>query len=304
MLGALESGVTLVSTQVTERQEIPYIVPLSSSAEITSRGFTHLFRVIEGSDAGAVTAARQLKELTGSYGLTAQSVVVLHEDSTFGTSIGTNTEAALKAEGVDVLDRVSYNAESADLTPEITKIKALDPDILVMSTYYNDGALILKTMQQLDFDVNAIFGVRVGPFTDPAFHEQMGSLSDYVFNSDVGLDLVSDEGKQLAETYEETYGKAFSVLALYPYVSVYVLADALERAGTTDKAALTEALRTTDLTDTPLAAGAVQFDEAGNNVGAMSVLSQAVGGELKVVFPEEYAVAEPTLPVPTWDERD
>lgn len=303
ILGALESGVTVVSSQVTERQGLPYIVPLSSSEEVTNRGFSHLFRIIEGSDAGASSAAEQLSELSEEQGLEAQTVAVIHEDSTFGTSIGTSTEAALKQAGFDVLGTLSYNSEAADLTPEVTRLKAMEPDILAMSSYYNDGALILRAMEQLDFNVNAILGVRVGPFTDPAFHQEMGHLSDYVFNSDVGLDLVSDEGLELATKYEEKFGQPFSVLAMYPYASVYVLADALERAGSTDKEELTEALRETSMTDLPMAAGAIEFDEAGNNTGALSVLSQAVGGELTVVFPTEFALAEPTLPVPTWSER-
>ncbi|BCJ68317.1 ABC transporter substrate-binding protein [Polymorphospora rubra] len=303
VIGALESGVTLVSSQAAERQGIPYIVPLSSSTEITSRGFTRLFRVIEGSDAGARTAASQLKQLTEEHGLTAQTVAIIHEDSTFGTSIATNTEEALRAEGLNVLTRMPYNAESSDLTPEVSRLRALDPDILVMSSYYNDAALILRAMQQLDFNVDAIFGVRVGPFTDPAFHQQMGAVSDYVFNSDVGMDEVSEAGKAIAAKYQQRFNRPLAVLALYPYVSVHLLADALERAGSTDPDALTEALRATNLTDMPLAAGAIQFDEAGNNIGGLSVLSQAVDGRLSVVFPTEYAVAEPTLPVPAWRER-
>ncbi|BCB89973.1 branched-chain amino acid ABC transporter substrate-binding protein [Phytohabitans suffuscus] len=303
VLGALESGVTLVSSQVTERQGVPYIVPLSSSTEVTSRGFKRLFRIIEGSDAGARTAASQLKELTAEHGLSAQRIAVIHEDSTFGTSIGTNTEKALKEQGLNVVTRMPYNAESADLTPEVSKLKAMNPDILVMSSYYNDAALILRAMQQLDFNVNAIFGVRVGPFTDPKFHQQMGAVSDYVFNSDVGMDEVSERGKAISATYQKRFDRPLAVLALYPYVSVYVLADALERAGSTDKEKLTEALRATSITDMPLAAGAIKFDDAGNNTGGLSVLSQAVGGKLSVVFPAEYAVAEPTLPVPAWKQR-
>lgn len=303
VIGAMESAMTLPSSQITERQGVPYIVPISASPEITKRGFKHIFRIIEASDTGAVTASTQLREVVDAAGDDINTVAILHEDSVAGTAAGTNMEAALKKDGFDVLTRVTYNKDAADLTPEVSKVAAKKPDILVTNGYYNDSALVLKTMERLDFNVKVLFGLRVPSYSDPTFLKDMDGLAEYVFNSDIGLDQVGDKGKAIADKYQDKYGRALTVLALYPYASVYVLADALERAGSTDHKKVTEALRATDLGDLPLAAGNVKFDEVGNNSGALSLLTQAIEGATPVVAPKKFAVREPVLPMPKWKER-
>ena len=71
-----------------------------------------------------------------------------------------------------------------------------------------------------------------------------------------------------------------------------VIADALKRAGTSDHAALRDALAETNMTEHLLPQGAIIFDEAGENINSAGVLIQIQDGKQVIVFPKEYAEGE------------
>ena len=112
----------------------------------------------------------------------------------------------------------------------------------------------------------------------------------------------------MAKKFQEKYGAYFDLTAAYSYVATYVVADALERAGSTDPEKLVNALQATDMTEHDvLTEKGVKFGEVGKmknqNIYANPILEQIQGGELHAVYPPEYATKEPVFPVKSWKDR-
>ena len=302
MIGAISSGVTLVSTQVAEREGIPYLVPLSVSDEIVTRGFKTVFRTMEGADLATLRSAEHL-EIIAKDVTPIKTVGILHEDSVFATAVGDGLEKHLKAKGFEVAGRFRFKADATDVTPELTQLKAAKPDVLAVTTSYNGAALIMRTMRQLDFNVKGVFGTRSGAFTDSKFLSELGSTAEYAFSSDNSLDLKDPKAAEVYKRYEAKYGRPPSVLSIDPYVGMLVLADALNRACSTDKAKLTEALRTTKIVDHIKPGGPIEFDSQGQNPNAEPLMVQVQQGKLVTVWPPAYATGTIVLPAPAWSER-
>ena len=84
------------------------------------------------------------------------------------------------------------------------------------------------------------------------------------------------------------------------YQVTYVLKDALERAGSTDRDKVRDAIAKTNLTDHILTQDAIRFDDTGENVNATPALLQVQNGKPVVVGPARFAEAKPVFPVPKW----
>ncbi len=80
------------------------------------------------------------------------------------------------------------------------------------------------------------------------------------------------------------------------YTSVLLLADALERAKSADRAAITEALASSTFSDHIMPYGPTKFVD-GQNTGAQPLLTQVIGGDIKVVIPADYRQADAIFPL-------
>ena len=91
--------------------------------------------------------------------------------------------------------------------------------------------------------------------------------------------------------------------AAFSYTMVYVLADALERAKSTKRDKLLEALRKTYFKDHIMAGGPVLFDKTGQCMNDYNVAQQILKGEFQNIYPEKYQTMKPVFPIPKWSER-
>ncbi len=102
--------------------------------------------------------------------------------------------------------------------------------------------------------------------------------------------------------FERAYQQPFAYEWLLAYQSVWVLKDALERAGAADRERLREALTRTNLTDT-LMPYPIAFDDRGQNPHARVLLMQVQNARIAVVYPPAFAESRPVVPVPPWEKR-
>ena len=304
IMGAYQSGVTFPVTQVSEKLGVPFIDPVAIADSITSRGFKYLFKVSPQASWYARDQIRFVKESSEKVGKPVKSVVLLHEDTLFGQSTGDGQVAAAGEYGIEVLDRIAYPKDSADMTPTMARIKQLDPDALLLVSYLSDAVLITKTMKELGIDV-PIVGTSAGHI-DPAYISTLGSDADYTFTVGEWAPDVKKKGvTEIAKRFKDKFGIDMNGHAAETYMSTYVLVDALERAGSTDRKALRDALAETNLCGDQniLPYDCVRFDETGQSPEAQLIIMQIIDGEHKTVWPFEAASAELQWPVPSWSER-
>ncbi len=295
LIGALQSAVTFITTQAAARREIPHIVDEGISDDITARGFDNIFRITGSTALSAGYLADILQELDPA----VESIVLMHEDSLFGSSVGDIFTEVLDGTGVEILERIPYPAASSDLTTQISRVKSLAPDALVNVGYLTDGTLIARQAREQELEA-ALIGLVNGGFSHPNFVEELGELANGVMDVNWGVSPNAENSQAVAERYNEEYpDDGWNHHALNSYVAVQVLADALERACSTEGPDLIAALKETSLSDHALGqAGPVEFDEIGENANAQPLLFQIQDGEVVIVAPDEYATGELQWPPP------
>jgi branched-chain amino acid transport system substrate-binding protein len=190
------------------------------------------------------------------------------------------------------------------MSATLTKVKALKPDVLVVSAHEKGPPLAIRQMQEMRVDVPML---ALTHCDSSQVAEQMGEAAEYALCAsqwDASL-AYEDEwfgsAADYAALFEETFDYPPPYQAAESSAGVLVFADALERAGSLEPEAVREALAATDI---KTFYGPVKFDETGKNTAKPMVLYQIQDGQYKVVAPTEWASAELVHPMPTWAERE
>ena len=105
--------------------------------------------------------------------------------------------------------------------------------------------------------------------------------------------------------FQKRAGRDLSDVSARAFTGFMTLADALNRAGSPDPAAIRKALRETDIPADQLIMpwSGVRFDEKGQNIGVRAILQQMQGGAYHTVYPFDLATHEAIYPIPAWSQR-
>ena len=292
IIGAYQSGVTVPSTQEAERLATSFVVSMAVSDKITERGFKYTFRICPKASWYAKDQVTFLKDLKDLAGLDIKKVALLHEDTDFGESTAAGQIKYLAEAGMEMVLEVKYPASAADLTTEVSKVKAASPDAVLTVTYLNDSVLIAQAREALGM-TNIPFIDAAGGTVDPEFIKQLGATAEGWF-TEIEYTKYAAGAEDLNNRYKAKYGDDITGNGAYAYQAGWVIADALERAGKADREALREALAKTDMKKGPnmvLPTDRIFFDKDGQNPNAPLFIVQVQNGELIPVWPGAYAAA-------------
>src|SRR2546430_10968183 len=302
MLGAYHSSVALVATAVAERQGIPFLVGDSVALNITGRGFKWIFRTgpIASDFANAYT--QFLNDLKKA-GRKIDTIAIVNENTDYGTSVAASINEAAKRAGINVGAQIPYNANSTDVSGQVLQLKQLQPDDVIFISYTADTILYFKTLKNLDYLPPIIIGDDAG-FSDPAFIPNVGDIAQGAINRSAW-----DVGKPGSNTYKinqmlkAKYGRDLDDTSARWMQGFLVLAEAINRAGSTEPAKIQAALKATDLKPEQLVLGykGIKFDDKGQNILASGVIIQLQDGENYVsVWPKANAEKAPVMPYKGW----
>ncbi len=204
-----------------------------------------------------------LVDLEKKRGTKFKTIAVAYEDSLYGKdSSRIEKELAQKA-GYTVVADIPYRRSATSLTSEVQKLKAANPDVLFPTSYASDAILLLKTSKDLDYSPAAIMAQNSG-HTDPSFIEAVGKDADGIASrSEFSLDLAAKRPlvKEVNDLFKQRSGRDFSGTCARAFVGFMVLADAINRAGSTNPEAIREALIKTNIPAdqliTPVAGGEI-----------------------------------------------
>jgi branched-chain amino acid transport system substrate-binding protein len=301
IVGAYQSSVSSAATQVAERYGIPFVVGDSVAADITNRGFKNVFRVTPVAADFATNYMLFLNDMKKE-GRKVQSIAIVNENTDYGTSVaGTVKEAATKA-GFTVAAQIPYSANSSDVSAQVLQLKEKNADAVIFISYTADSILYMKTMKNLDYMPPMIIGDDSG-FSDPSFIPAVNEIAQGVMNRSAW-----DIGKPGSHTYiindlfKKKTGHDLDDTSGRDMQAFFVLADAINRAGSTAPDKIRASLQATDLKPEQLMMGyrGVKFDETGQNTEAATYLIQLQGKEYKAVWPEKSATAKIEWPMKGW----
>ena len=319
--GTYSSGLSYAASQVVERKGGIYWETGGISDGLTKRGFKNYFRVVFTASQNGQLAANVTKDVVAkklNKNPKDLKVMVIHEDSDYGTSVAQAAEARAKELGFKVGSRTAYKASTTDLSPLVLRMKADAPDVVIASSYANDALLIQRQMKQLGVNVSAFIGTG-GIYGLPSFAEGLGNSVNGIFDTEgsAGVNAASlsaDSAKQLADfrkRFQAAYGKEPSYVGTQGFVGTYLLLDnVLRKAGSLDPDKVREAAVAVDVPNggTVLGWGVKFAGESdpmrGQNVPAFPVAQQWQNGKLVVVSPDNVKTTDAILiPLPAWDKR-
>jgi branched-chain amino acid transport system substrate-binding protein len=302
LIGAYQSGVTLTCSTIAERYGIPFLNPESVAAGLTDRGFKWFFRTTPVAEDFANAYTVFLKEQKAA-GRKVDSIALVHENTEYGNSVASVIAEAFGKNGLNVTQKIAYSANSTDVQPQVLQLRDKNPDVAIFLSYTSDAILYAKTMKELNWKPAILIADSAG-FNDPAFVDAMGSSVEGLINRSVFAVGKPGSVPAIADAlYKKKTGgdglDDFSARALQGFL---VLADAINRAGSTDPSKIRDALRTTNLKADQLVAGyeGVKFDEKGQNVLASTLITQMRAGKYVSVWPKDRATHELILPYKGW----
>ncbi len=305
LICCFQSAVTSNVAAIAERENVPLVIDVAVADAILDQGFTYTFRLQPNATSMGVNGADFLVAIAEEAGEEVNSVVYLYEGTTgFGDSVRAAFVERAGELGIEVLDEIAYAPfEVADLTTEMTRINSLEPDVLVVTGYYNDGLLAARNAEEVGLNVKAVYGVAQGTYDQPQFVADAADLSQCFFDSNYHWDASDSAALDVRTRYEAEYGEPMRTGAVLAYQAVYLIADAIERAGSADPADIRNALAETNLADHILPyEGPIQFDDSGETIVASPVLMQVQDGEVVQVWPPSLAEASPLFPCTSWGQ--
>ena len=300
VLGSYQSAVAVTVSQICERYQIPFLSADNSSPSLHRRGLKYYFRASphdEMFSAGMFDFLDSMKKK----GVKADTLALFHEDTIFGTN-SANAQTKLATErGYKIVADIKYRANSPSLSAEVQQLKAGNADVLLPSSYTTDGILLVKTMAELGYKPNAILAQAAG-FSEKALYDAVGDkLEGAITRGSFSLDLAAKRpmvGK-INDLFKAKSGKDLNDNTSRQFMAMIVIADAINRAKSTDGEKIRDAMAATDIPgeQTIMPWKRVKFDDMGQNNDADPVLLQYIGGKFVTIFPSQAAVAEAVWPM-------
>lgn len=296
IIGPFASGIALATTQAAAKHNIPHIVDVGVVDQVVTRGLKNTFRFGPGLSKIVDTAIENLVALNAQAGKPAKTVMIVHEESAFGSGMAKTLNERLPGQGFEILETISHANPTRDFNNIALKIKARNPDILIPSNYYNEFVLLARTLRQQKIRPKAIYAILGGAASQYRFVKEFPEAAEYIMDCNHWFDPRNPVALELKKKVEAE--KAFfSYEVFLNYECVRLLADALERSASTDRAAIIHALEVSGWSNTFMPYGPTKFVN-GQNVGAAPVNTQVLDKDIKVIFPKTFANAKPVFPAP------
>lgn len=310
LMGSYNSNVTATASQTAERLKIPFLNAESTSPLLTARGFKWFFRTTPTDDEFSENFFRFLDEMK-KRGKAVKSVALLYENTLFGTDVSKFEKKYAQQYGYTVAADIAYDAKSTDMNSEIQRLKGSSPDVLLQTSYTNDAILSTRTMKELDFRPQAILAMDAGHVSSE-FLTSTGKDAEGIVSREVWAKGLGDKKpivKQVNELFrkktQKLRGEAIDMdgTSARAFVGLLVLADAINRAGSTEPEKIRAALEATNLPGEQLIMPwkGVKFDpKTHQNTLGQGILVQVQDGKYQVIYPFELAAAEVRWPLPAW----
>jgi len=221
--------------------------------------------------------------------------MIIHEESLFGSGTANLLARELPGYGFEVKEVVKHANPTRDFNNIVLRMKALNPDIVIPANYYNEYALLVRTMQQQKIAPKAIYSVLGGAASSFKFVKEAAEAANGIIDCNHWYNPKDARALALRK-HVEAKGLFFTYEIFNTYTAMMYLADAIHRAKSVDRAAVTEALANSSFADHFMPYGPTKMVN-GQNTGAQPLMTQVLGGDIKVIVPREYRQADPVFPM-------
>jgi len=273
VVGHLNSGTTIPASKIYADAGIPQISPSATNPAYTAQGYATTFRMI----ANDVQQGAAMGQFAADV-LKAKTVAIIDDRTAYGQGLADEFEKAAKAKGMQVLKREFTTNVATDFTTILTAIKGVQPDLIYYGGMDAQAGPMARQMKRLGLKAQLLGGDSI---QTPEFMKLAGEAADGVYASACGVPREKMAGFADFNTrYKAAFNTEVQVFAPYEYDAVRVLADAMQRAGSSDpKRYLPEVSKTSYQGIT----GTVAFDAKGDIRHGVVTVYRATAGKWQVV---------------------
>ena len=195
IVGGYGSSICLATSQTAARYDLPYLVDVGVTDAIVTRGLKNTFRFGPGFGVIAKTALANLVAINEAAGKPAKTVMIVHEDSAFGSGLAKLLNEQLPLNGFQILETIPHPTPTRDFNNVVLKIRAADPDIVIPANYYNEYVLLARTMQQQQVRPKAaIYSVLGGAASSYKFVKEFPQAAQFIMDCNHWFDPRSAKG--------------------------------------------------------------------------------------------------------------
>ncbi|MEW6599872.1 MAG: branched-chain amino acid ABC transporter substrate-binding protein [Nitrospirota bacterium] len=270
VLGHICSGATKAALGIYKESKIITMSPSATNPPLTQSGdYPNFFRTIASDDAQAKIDVDFALDV-----LKLKKIAVLHDKGDYGKGFAEFAKDFLDKSGrAEVVLFEGITPGAVDYSAVIQKIKNSGAEAVIYGGYHPEASKLIMLMRKKKMDTILISddGVK-----DDTFIKVAGEYAEGVYAS--GPKDVSQNPLAIAatEAHKKVYGSDPGAFFLNAYAATQALLNAIEKAGSTDYHAVSNALRT-EYVDTPL--GKIKFDERGDAIGVGFSVFQVKNGE-------------------------
>lgn len=269
LVGDITSKPSLAVAEIAAQDNMPMITPTGTQFNITEAG-PNVFRVCFTDPYQGVILANLAKN-----NLKANTVAIMVNNSS-DYSDGVAEAFIKEAErlGLKIVAKEGYAEGDKDFRAQLTKVAATNPDVLLVPDYYEQVALI--TTQAREVGVKSTF---IGPdgwdgVAKALDSSAYGAVENSYFTNHYSVEDTNEKVQNFLKAYREKYKDEPSAFSALSYDAAYLMKDAIEKAGSTDKDAIVKAMKESDFVGVT---GHLRFDEKNNPVKAVTVLKVVNG---------------------------
>jgi branched-chain amino acid transport system substrate-binding protein len=295
IVGGYASSICLATTQAAARYDLPYVVDVGVADSIVKRGLKNTFRFGPGFGVIAKAALDNLVAINDGAGKPAKTVMIVHEDSLFGSGLAKLLNAQLPGKGFQVLETIAHPTPTRDFNTIVLKIKAQNPDLVIPANYYNEYVLLARTMLQQHVRPKGIYSVLGGAASSYKFVKEFPDAAKGIMDCNHWFNPLSDKAQALKKKVEAK-GQFFTYEVYLNYACVGLIADALERAGSAERPKIIAALAGSTWSGHIMPYGPTKFVD-GQNEGAAPCNTQVQDNDIKVILPPKFANSKPIFPM-------
>ena len=244
-VGPTLSGLALAVEGIVSDAEYPMLVGATSPKLVTTIDNPWLFRV-RASD----TIQAQLAAVYATENLGCSKIGLLTNSNDYGSGARTVVEEYLTEKGIEFVSE-SHNTGDTDMTGQVLKLKEAGVDCVIVWTDDAETALAARQFYGLGLDVPVIGSTsistpQVNELCQPEWLDNWYSCTDFTTSND------SELVQTFVQDFNAKYGEDPELYAVTYYSAIYLLKDAIERAGSTDSTAIRDALAETDGLEVPI----------------------------------------------------
>jgi branched-subunit amino acid ABC-type transport system permease component/ABC-type branched-subunit amino acid transport system substrate-binding protein len=294
LIGAYSSSATFPAAAVADRYRIPMMCPSAITDEITRQGYKWVFRLCAASSDYSRALIQFLQEVAD-----AHKLAVVYENTQFGSSVARAALEQAAKTGIEIVAYEAYDQGGTDFTPLLTRVKSTSPDAVLFVSYLADATLLMRQSKEIDLNPK-VFTAGGAGFSLPDFLKGAGDTAEYTISvTQWTPDAKWTGSREWAERFLKLFDYEPSYHSVQAYMCLKVLANAIEQAGSTDRSAVRDAIKSSKLDSI---FGPIHFNDSGQNEHQVAI-TQVLNGKFTTIWPASAAISSPVLPTPQWSAR-